>query len=140
MKFEVACEGIMFSDMVIREQGTGKLSLIGIFTHFNSQGFPFTSPPFYATIFLTNFGGKVGPFDVTLRLEEPKSGHVYNSVLGKVDIPPDAPPLEKNAAIELPMQIPPTRFPEQASYFVVVLVDGEEVKRRAIIIRSVTAK
>lgn len=140
MTFEAACEGIMFSDMIIREQGTGKLSLIGIFTHFNAPGFPFTTPPFYITAFLSNFRGKPESVDVTFRLEEGKSAHVLGSVHAKVNFNPEAPPMEAHNVVELPVQIPPTRLPEQGTYFVVVLVDGTEVKRRAISIKAITAK
>jgi hypothetical protein len=140
MNYEPACEGIMFSDMVIREQGTGKLSLIGVFTQLNAPGFPFTTPPVYVTAFLSNFQGKIDSIDVTIRLEETKSAHVLGSVHGKVTINPEAPPLEKHVVIELPVQIPPTSVPQQGTYFVVVLVDGTEIKRRALMIRAMTVK
>ena len=140
MSYEPACDGITFSDMVIREQGTGKLSLIGVFTQFNARGFPFTTPPFYVTAFLSNFQGKIETIDVTFRLEEGKSAHVLGSVHGKININPEAPPLEKHVVIELPVQVPPTPFPQQGTYFVVVLVDGMEVKRRALPIMAVTGK
>ena len=140
MNYEPACSGLMFSDMVIREQGTGKLSLIGVFSQFNAPGFPFTAPPFYVTAFLTNFQGKIESIDLTFRIEESKSAHVLGSVHGKVNINPDAPPFEKNVVIEFPVQIPPTRFPEQGTYLVVVLIDGTEVFRRTINIRTVTGK
>jgi len=132
--------GCLEREMVIREQGMGKLSLIGVFTHFNASGFPFTSPPFYIPVFLTNFRGKLDAIDVTFRLEETKSAHVPGSTHGKINFNPDAPPLEEHVVIELPVQIPPTRFPEQGTYLVVVLVDGMEVKKRAINIQAVTSK
>ena len=140
MSHDPVCSGLMFSDMVIREQGTGKLSLIGVFSQFNAPGFPFTAPPFYVTAFLTNFQGKVESIELTIRVEESKSAHVLGSVHGTVNISPDAPPFEKHVVIEFPVQIPPARFPEQGIYFVVVLIDGNEVNRRSINIRSVTGK
>lgn len=140
MDCEPACEGIMFSDMVIREEGTGKLSLIGVFQQFNAATFPFTAPPFFVTAFLSNFQGKLDAMDVTIRVEEGTSGHVLGSVHGKININPDAPPFEKSAVIELPVQVPPTRFPAKGIYFVAVLVDGMEVRRRALTLRVAPAK
>jgi len=52
---------IIICDRVIREEGTGKLSLIGCFEGFIGPTFPFLSVPFFAVVasqtlppFLTN--------------------------------------------------------------------------------------
>jgi hypothetical protein len=140
MNYEVACDGIMYSDMVIREQGTGKLSLIGVFTQFNAKTFPFTSPPFFVTAFLTNFQGQLEQIDITVRIEQGQSAHVLGSVHGKVNMGPKARPLTKSDVIELPARVPPMQFPEEGTYFVTILVDGQEIRRRALTIRSAPVK
>src|SRR5207248_1620207 len=82
------CGAIILSDTVIREAGTGKLSLIGCFTNWNSSQFPFPVPPFCATALVTNFRGKLEKASITMRIEDPKTGHVLTSVSGAITPPP----------------------------------------------------
>src|SRR4051812_27796774 len=75
---------INFSDGVIREQGTGKLTLIGTFQHFNVDKFPFQPPPFCVTIVLANLRGRLQGFKVAIRLQEKSSGYVVASSSGEI--------------------------------------------------------
>ena len=72
-------KGIILSDSVIREHGTGKLSLIGCFTTYNFQILPSVAQPFVVTVFLTNLEGRLETFPITVRIEAPDSGHVLAS-------------------------------------------------------------
>lgn len=131
MSNDVIGEGIIFSDMVIREEGTGKLTLVNLFSTFVAQGFPFQTPRFYVTVLLSNFSDFSQPVDVVFRLEEPHSGHVYSSVSGKMNFRPDVPP-NKNEVLEISVQYPATFLPKQGTYFMVALVNATEVRKRAI--------
>src|SRR5262249_49568445 len=93
----VVCPAIIFSDGAIREQGTGKLSLIGCFSHFNAPGFPFLSQPFIVTVLLSNIRGPIEHLPVTLRVETPGSAHVLSSVSGEMNIGPE---VEQNQILE----------------------------------------
>src|SRR6266496_5831499 len=96
--------GIIFSDTVIKEQGTNKLSLVGCFLHFNARGFPFMAPPFFATAMLTNFRGKLESVNVCLRLEQSGSGHVVASVAATFGSKTE---VDLTDTIEIPFQLPP---------------------------------
>jgi len=129
-------QGIFLSDSVIREEGTGKLSLIGTFQTFNALKFPFASPPFIVTVSLSNLRGKLEQLRISVRIEEAASGHVAASntaVIGsKVDV-------TQNDIFEIPIPILPAAFPTAGLYHVVVLVNNENIGRRNLMVRSVTA-
>src|SRR5258708_15774037 len=132
----VVCPGIIFSDSAIREQGTGKLSIIGSFAQFNSPGFPFLSPQFIVTILLSNIRGPVEALPVTIRIEATGSAHVLVSVSGQMNIGPE---ITGNEVLEVVFPIPPTMFPQAGTYDVKVLVGSEPINRRQLFIKSVSA-
>src|SRR5260370_685419 len=70
---------INFSDSIIREQGSGKLTLVGTFQRFNVQQFPFQPAPFFVTVALANLRGKLQGFKMSVRLQHKSSGHVIFS-------------------------------------------------------------
>jgi len=47
-------QGIIFSDLVIKEQGTGKSTIVGSFGAYNLPQVPMQVPPFFTTVFVTN--------------------------------------------------------------------------------------
>lgn len=67
-KEPVLCPGIIFSDGVIREHGTGKLSLIGSFTAYTFPTVPFVAPPFVVTVLVTNLQGRLERFPIAVRV------------------------------------------------------------------------
>lgn len=132
----VVCPAIIFSDSAIREQGTGKTSLIGCFTHFNAPGFPFLSQQFVVTALLSNIRGPVEHLSVTIRIEAPGSGHVLTSVSGEMNIGPDIAP---NEILEVIFPIPPIPFMQAGAYDVNVLVGSEALSKRTLIVKSTSA-
>ena len=113
MNFEPALsQGIIFSDSVIREHGTGKHSFIGTFQNFNLPRFPFQVPPFYVTAFLTNIAGQ-GELNVTARIENPANGTVLASTDIKAGFQrtPD-----RNEINEIPVPIFNLAFTEAGLY------------------------
>jgi len=118
---------IIFSDTVIREQGTGKLSLIGTFDRWNAGSFPFRASPFVATVRVTNLEGKFEKLRLTLRVEEPSSGHVVASIGAEMNA---TKVFERHDCVELPLKMPPMQFQRAGVYEVVVLVNNEPVGRR----------
>ena len=79
----VVAPRIILSDRVIREEGTGKLSLIGCFDGFVGQSFPFQSIPFFVTVTLTNIRSFPKQLDIVVRIETP-AGHVMASSQAQV--------------------------------------------------------
>ena len=80
----VVLPAIMMSDGAITEVGTGKLSLIGIFTQVNCPTFPFQAPQFVLSTFLTNFRGAPEEVNVTARIEVCGSAQVVASMSAKL--------------------------------------------------------
>src|SRR5260370_35606007 len=76
---------IVLSDLVIIEQGTGKISLIGGFDRFTVPQVPFRTARFFATVGITNLRGAFTEFNVTVRIGLPESGHVILSPRQKVE-------------------------------------------------------
>jgi hypothetical protein len=119
---------IIFSDSAIRDQATGKLTLVGIFQRFETYKTPFTSPPFFATVFVTNIAGKIESLPVTLNIED-ASGQVISTATGHVSASSH---VSRNQVPEIAFPIPPTLFKAAGQYKAVVLVDGERLGSRTL--------
>lgn len=133
------CHGIILSDHLIREAGTGKLSLIGCFNLYNLSQFPAQVPPFFITALLTNLRGKFQKLSVTVRIEDPATGHVLVSSSATMELKEDANPLSDNDVVELPFPIRPIILPKAGMYSIVVLVDNEKIGHRPLKVNSITS-
>ncbi|QSR85795.1 hypothetical protein MacB4_05035 [Methylacidimicrobium sp. B4] len=132
----VLCPAIVLSDLVVREKGTEKLSLVNSFGQLRLPKFPFPTPPFFITVWLTHLRGRVSRLDIATRVEEPKSGHVLASASGQIQFPEEAPPFDEQAVLDLPIPMPPFLVPQPAFYSIVILVNGEKVGERSLPILS----
>ncbi len=101
---------VIFSDGVIREERTGKLTLVGTFHHFNPPTpFPFRAPPFFITVSLSNFRGKLDRFKIA------------SNVLSPSD------------TVQIPFQVM-AEFPRAGLYAVVILEGSEPIGSRDLIV------
>ena len=130
------CSGILLSDGVIREHGTGKLSLIGCFTTYNFQMFPFAAPPFVVTVLITNLEGQLQNFPVAVHIEAPNSGHVLASAMAQLNT---TQPIPRTDILEVPIGMPPINYPEPGIYKVKVLAQNEELGQRDLTVRRLGA-
>lgn len=130
------CDFIIFSDGIIREEGTGKLSFIGSFQHFNAPGFPLRVTGMFATVAFTNVRQKVERFHLAMRIEDAKSGHAVTS--GMIEIGFTEVPSQEDV-IEVPFRFPSFQFPSAGLYKVIFLIDNEVVGSRYLPVRSITA-
>jgi hypothetical protein len=128
----VLCSGILLSDGVIREHGTGKLSLIGCFTTYNFQMFPFVAPPFVVTVLLTNVEGQLQGFPITVRIEGATTGHVLASSMAQLNTEQ---PVPRTDIFEVPIGIGPVNYPEPGIYKVIVLAQNEDLGHRDLTVR-----
>jgi hypothetical protein len=133
----VVAPRIILSDRVIREEGTGKVSLIGCFDAFISQAFPFQSVPFFATVAVTNIIGFPNQLDVVLRIETP-AGHVVASSQAQLTKRPDASALPRHAIIEIVFPFGTVRFDNPGVFDLVCLVSNEVLARRQFEVKPVT--
>jgi hypothetical protein len=125
---------IIFSDSVIREMGTGKLSFIGSFQQFNAIKFPLAVPPFFITARITNLHGDLEKIRLTVRLEEPHSGLVVCNMGAEVVLPEK---IKRGSDIEIPFPMTNVVFQHQGNYDVTILLNNELVGKRPISVRSV---
>jgi hypothetical protein len=133
----VVAPRITLSDRVIREEGTGKLSLIGCFDAFIGQSFPFQSVPFFVTVTITNIRSFPKQLDIVVRIET-SAGHVMASSQAQVTKKPDAPPIPRHGTIDVVFPFPPVRFDSPGVFNLVCLVNNEPLATRQFDVRSTT--
>lgn len=126
----VVISAIMMSDHVIREHGTGKLTLVGIFSTWNCPGFPFQTPQFWVTTFLTNIKGlKDKGANIAIRLEDPQTGHVLASLAAKVQFAPEQ-QIPNEAMLEIPLPVSSMIIHHPGTFRAIALVDNEQIAMR----------
>jgi hypothetical protein len=119
---------ITFSDSKIRDSETGKLTLIGVFHQIKTTEVPFVSPPFFATVFITNFRGSIRDLPVRMEILN-KSGQTIAKSSGHVSA------TEKIAlreVAEMSFPIPSIRFDVAGHYQAVVFIDEEQIGSRGL--------
>lgn len=139
MTGELKCEAIMLSDLVVKDQATGKLSLVNCFTMFNVANVPFTTPPFYITCFIANLRAVPERFSLTIRIEKSETGFVVANVAGQIGLKRDPVPVSDTFIIEVPFQMRPFALPEPGTYVVHVLADNETIGKRNFDVHVLTA-
>jgi len=123
---------VIFSDGLIREERTGKLTLIGTFHHFNPPKLPFPFLPFFITVSLSNFRGKLDRFKIGIRLEEKSSGLVVFNATGEINSSNIMSPTD---TVQVPFQVTGS-FPAAGLYTVVILAEGEQIGSRDLIVNK----
>lgn len=121
------CPGIVFSDSVIREHGTGKLSLIGSFTGYTVPVVPFVAPPFIVTVLVTNLQGRLERFPITVRVEEPRTGHALASSAAELSTSRE---ISRTDIYEVPIAIGAINYSETGVYKIKVLAQNELLGER----------
>ena|SRR3984893_4803330 len=130
------CYAILLSDSVIREQGTGKLSLIGCFSAYNFPMLPIVAPPFIVTVMLTNLQGRLDRFPITVRIEASRTGHILASSVAELTTDQEVP---RTNIFEVPVAIGPINYPETGVYRVKVLALNEDLGYRDLTVRTLAA-
>ena len=108
-------------DTIIRDEGTKKVSLIGLFNTIKANSFPCTHPQMYVYVALTNGHGtyKTEVRFVRINTDKPLAG-----IAGELAFPS---PLH---VVELNVCWQGLRFEEPGDYLVEVLCDGDAVGDR----------
>jgi hypothetical protein len=127
---------IILSDQVIREAGTQKLTIVGMFSQWNCPTFPFQTPAFWVTPILSNFHYTEKEINITVRIEA-ANGHVLASISPKIKFA--NPNMKKHDTVEIPLQVPSIVLTLSGIYQIVVLIDGDIIGKRHFFVNSVTA-
>jgi hypothetical protein len=134
----VLTPGIIFSDMVIREAGSNKLSLIGCFQRFSFPHFPAQTGVWFVTVGVTGIRGAINSLNVTARIEVAESAHVISSSNAQLQFPKDNPPVQPDVIFEVPLPFAGVVFQNPGKYSVLILVDTEEVGTRMLEVVPIT--
>jgi hypothetical protein len=127
--------GITLSDLVIREAGSNKISLIGCFQRFQFPQFPFRTGQWFATVGVTGIRDATS-FNVTARIEVTDSAHVVSSTSALVEVK-GVDSIQPEIIFDVPLPFNGVVFKNEGRYTVVVLVDTEEIGRRPLEVVSI---
>jgi hypothetical protein len=130
---------IIFADMVIRELGTGKPSLIGCFHQFAFPQLPARIGRFFTMISVTNMRGEMPELHATCRIDLAQNAQPIASVSAKLALDARFQPLTPKMIFDIPFPFANVTFPSAGQYVVVVLINTEEVARRNFDVATVTA-
>jgi hypothetical protein len=101
--------------------------------------FPFIVPPFFITVSLTNFMGKMTkPKNVTVRIEDPTNSIILANLSGQVNAAADY-DFTGSEVVEMPFPMMPFPILHAGRYLIDVLVDGEKLNHRDLMVYSMTA-
>jgi hypothetical protein len=123
---------IIFSEKIIREAGTGKLSIINSFQKFTGPTFPFAVPPFVVTVSLAGFSGE-GKHRLSIEMVSPSGDVLVPAIDAEVGTETGVSPKD---VFEFSFGIPAVQFEQEGAYEIVLKIGGEVAARRAL---SVTA-
>ena len=129
---------IFFSDHVLREAGSNKLSIIGIFQAWNAPQFPFTVPRFIATVSLENLINLPSKLNLTVRIEQIGTGHVLTSSGAAVGFAENIKVDDATSSIEVSFPVGPFIVNAAGKYVAVVLANGNEIARKQFFVNSIT--
>ena len=114
---------IFFSEKIIREAGTGKLSIINSFQSFYGPQFPFAAPPFVVTAAFTNLSGKLERLKVSVELVDEKNEALIEPVTGEFGSDREVTP---DDVFDLSFLVPSCAF-EKAGIYRVLFRIGEDI-------------
>jgi len=122
---------VIFSDGVIREYGTSKLTLIGCFQVLNAPAFPFVCNPFFVTASIENL--PLGEQITAKAIVENSEGAELGSVAGQLKLEAM---VDEKGQTEVPFPFRPMSFVSPGEYAVRIFVAEQEIGQRSLFVRS----
>lgn len=126
---------MILSDLVLRDAGTGKISLINCFTNINAQAFPFQAPPFFITALVSGVALRGKPLQFKVSIKERNSDAHVLEVTGHIPVQGSGDPDEVG---EMVWSIPSLIFPQVGVYHVALTIDDQELGIRSLVVKAVT--
>ena len=123
------CPAIVFSENIIREAGSGKLTIINSFQSFNGPEFPFAAPPFVVTAAFTNLSGKLDGLKVSVELVDEKNGALTTPIAGEFGSDREVLP---DDVFDLSFLVPSCSFEKEGVYQVLFRIGNEVLGRRSL--------
>jgi hypothetical protein len=134
MPGEPVCSVIVFCDLIIVEQMTGKNSLIGTFANLASAQFPLVVEKFFVHASISNVAPTQTPIAIATNLKQKDSGMVLGSTGFTTAVPflknQPLPP----SGIQINLNVPFQRvaFPAPGVYECEILFDGSVIGSRML--------
>lgn len=113
---------ILVCDIIIRDEQTHNVSLIGIFNTIHSPSFPCIHPRMHVFVSLTD--GR-GACTGRLCLVNRESDEVLAEAVGRIEFPPDA-----RSVVDMNFEMRQTPFPKPGSYAFDFYAEGELIGSR----------
>jgi len=128
------CPAIFFSEKIIREAGTGKLSIINAFQSFNGPQFPFAAPPFIVTASFANLSGKHERLSATIELVDDENKPLTPPISGEFGTDQEVTP---DDIFDLSFLIPSCSFEKAGVYQVLFRIGDDLLGQRSLPARLV---
>jgi hypothetical protein len=135
---DFVASSILTSDLVVREAGTSKLSIIGTFQGFNAPTLPFVSPRFFIVVSITNFVKTPTALDVTANIVNPQTSQTFASVSGHIQLK-EGVNIPRNGYLELAIPVPQVVFPSAGEYEIRILVNNAHAGSRYLVVKPQTS-
>ena len=116
-------QGLTFCDYVIREEGTGKTSLVGTFTGMRTDGFPSTPRPFCVFAALTD---GLGEGNLELTITHLRSDEEILRLQRPIRFP------NRFMDLQVLFRLNECSFPEEGTYLFTLSVDEENIAHRRL--------
>jgi hypothetical protein len=120
---------IIFSEKVIREAGTGKLSIINSFQKFIGPKFPFAVPPFAVTVSIGQLSGKLEKLKLAVEIVDETGEAIIPPVTAEVGTENEVSPAE---IFEFSFPILACQFAAPGIYQVVFRIGEAIAGRRSL--------
>jgi hypothetical protein len=120
---------IIFSEKIIREAGTGKLSVIISFQKFIGPTFPFAVPPFVVTVSIGQLSGKLEKLKLAVEIVNETGEAIIPPVTAEVGTENEVSPDE---IFEFSFPIPPCQFAAPGMHDVIFLIGDVIAGKRTL--------
>ena len=123
------CPAISFSEKVIREAGSGKLSIINSFQSFNGPQFPFAAPPFIVTASFSNLSGKLERVKASVEVLDADGKPVGAPISGEFGSDREVLP---DDIFDLSFLVPSISFEKEGVYQILFRIGDDLLGQRAL--------
>ncbi len=130
------CPAIIFSETVIRDAGSGKLSIINAFQSFYGPEFPFAAPPFIVTAAFMNLSGKLDRLKVSVELVDEKNEALTPLITGEFGSDREVVP---DDVFDLSFFVPSCSFEREGVYRVLFRIGENVLGERSLPARLIPA-
>jgi hypothetical protein len=119
---------IIFSERIIREAGTGRLSIINSFQKFTGPTLPFAVPPFVVTVSLAGFSEKK-KHQLSMEMLSPSGQALIPALDAEVGTEAT---VASTDVFEFSFGLPAVQFEEEGVYEIVLKIGDKVAARRAL--------